>query len=100
MVQTSFPDFTGFDWDNGNIDKNRTKHNVEGYECEQVFFNKPIVVLPDKKHSSMEKRLSALGITDEGRYLTVVFTIRRSLIRIISTRDMNKKERSFYHYYE
>lgn len=94
MVQTSFSDFTGFDWDIGNSDKNRT--NVEGYECEQVFFNKPIVVLPDKKHSRLENRLSALGITDEGRQLTVVFTILRSLIRIISARDMNKKERSFY----
>jgi hypothetical protein len=100
MVQTSFTDFTGFDWDDGNRDKNRAKHHVECYEGEQVFLNKPIVVLPDKKHSSMEKRFSAFGITDAGRQLTVIFIKRRSLIRIISARDMNKKEKEFYRYYE
>ena len=100
MLQTSFSDFTGFDWDDGNIDKNRIRHEVECYECEQVFFNKPIVVLPDKNHSSIKKRLSALGITDGGRLMTIIFTIRHSLIWVISARDMNKKERSFYRNYE
>jgi uncharacterized protein len=100
MLQTSFSDFTGFEWDEGNIDKNRIKHDVECYECEQVFFNQPLVILPDKKHSGLEKRLSALGITDEGRQMTIIFTIRRSLIRVISARDMNNKERGFYRYYE
>jgi hypothetical protein len=100
MVETSFPDFTGFDWDAGNSDKNKAKHGVENYESEQVFFNKPIVVLPDKKHSDIEKRLSAFGITDAGRQLTVIFTIRRSCLRIISARDMNKKEKEFFRHYE
>jgi hypothetical protein len=54
------------------------------------------VILPDKKHSAMEKRLSAFGITDTGRQLTVIFVKRRSLIRIISARDMNKREKEFY----
>jgi uncharacterized protein len=100
MVQISFSDFTGFDWDAGNSDKNRISHAVECYECEQVFFNKPIVVLPDKKHSGLEKRLSAFGTSDEGRHLTVIFTIRRSYIRIISARDMNKREKEFYLHHE
>jgi hypothetical protein len=95
MLQVSFPDFVGFDWDAGNSDKNRIKHSVGCYECEQIFFNKPIVILPDIKHSSLEKRLSAFGQTDAGRQLTIVFTMRGSQIRIISARDMNKKEREF-----
>jgi len=95
MVQ-EFSSFSGFEWDRGNIDKNLMKHNVESWECEQIFFNKPLVVLGDPKHSLSEKRLAAFGNTDSGRPLVVVFTQRGSLIRVISARDMNSRERKFY----
>jgi uncharacterized DUF497 family protein len=52
--------------------------------------------LDDYKHSIYEKRWSAFGKTDYGRKLTVIFTIRGNLIRVISARDMNQKERNFY----
>jgi uncharacterized DUF497 family protein len=95
-VEKIFEQFSGFQWDRGNIDKNLIKHNVENWECEQVFFNRPLLVLDDSKHSSPEKRWAAFGKTDIERLLVVIFTKRNNLIRIISARDMNKRERKFY----
>jgi len=91
-----FDIFVGFQWDQGNIDKNLIKHNVENWESEQVFFNKPLLVLDNPKHSIPEKRWAAFGRTDANRFLVVIFTRRGGLIRVISARDMNKKERKFY----
>ena len=87
---------TGFQWDKGNIDKNLIRHNVESWECEQIFFNEPLIVLDDLEHSVSEERYAAFGKTDAGRFLAVIFTRRDRLIRIISARDMNQKERKFY----
>ena len=83
---------TGFDWDEGNLLKNWEKHRVSAAECEQVFFNRPLIAAPDQKHSGKESRFYALGQTDAGRLLFVVFTLRGSLIRVISGRDMNRRE--------
>ena len=91
-----FEQFSGFQWDSGNINKNLHKHNVENWECEQVFFNRPLLALDDPKHSASEKRWAAFGKTDTGRSLVVIYTKRNKLIRIISARDMNKRERKFY----
>jgi uncharacterized DUF497 family protein len=87
---------TGFQWDKGNLLKNWEKHGVSAPECEQVFFNKPLVTVSDEKHSQKEVRFYALGQTDTGRLLFVVFTVRENLIRVISARDMNKKEQKVY----
>ena len=87
---------TGFDWDEGNVLKNWEKHRVSAVECEQVFFNRPVVVAENAEHSRREERLFALGQTDAGRLLFVVFTVRRDLIRVISARDMSKRERKEY----
>lgn len=87
----------GFDWDSANINKNWVKHKVSNLECEQIFLNDPLLLLPDTKHSSKEIRYYVLGRTDHDRLLLVTFTIRRQqLIRIISSRLMNKKERLHY----
>ena len=86
----------GFDWDEGNLPKIWETHNVSGAECEQIFFNHPVVAARDEKHSSEEGRYYALGHNDAGRLLYVVFTIRKSLVRPISARDMNRKERKVY----
>jgi len=91
---------TGFEWDDGNFDKNWSKHKVTPYECEQVFFNQPIVVAPDPAHSAAESRFYVLGKTDAGRLLFVVFSVRRRKIRVISARDMTAKEREVYESYE
>ena len=87
-------EFEGFDWDAGNVTKN-SKHGVEPEEAEAIFLNEPLLVLPDAKHSKSEVRWRALGRTAE-KHLLVVFTVRRKLIRIISARTMNKKERAVY----
>ena len=87
---------TGFDWDESNYLKNWEKHGVSALECEQIFFNRPLVTAYDKKHSNRERRYYALGHTDVGRHLFVVFTIREYLIRVISARDMSRKERRTY----
>ena len=87
---------TGFEWDDGNSEKNWILHQVSRNECEQVFFNASIVVGDDIIHSQSEKRWFLLGKTDNNRQLFIVFTIRKNLIRIISARDMNKKERRIY----
>jgi len=86
----------GFQWDRYNIQKNLEKHNVSPIESEQAFFNRPLIVVQDVQHSQDEERFYALGKTDQGRRLFVAFTIRKKLIRVISSRDMNKKERKIY----
>jgi uncharacterized protein len=88
---------TGFDWDSGNARKNE-KHGVSQVEAEQVFFNVPIVLLADLGHSVDEPRFHALGATDEGRLLHITFTLRlnNTRLRVISARDMHRKEREFY----
>jgi uncharacterized DUF497 family protein len=78
---------TGFQWDEGNLLKIWERHGVSAAECEQAFFNRPLVVEPDEKHSSAESRFYALGHTDTRRLLFVVFTIRGEFVRIISARD-------------
>ena len=85
-----------FEWDNANIDKNQSKHNITWFECEQIFFNKPLLLLEDQKHSITEARYYAYGITDEGKFLTIVFTIRGYNIRVISARPMSRKEKRYY----
>ncbi len=88
---------TGFDWDAGNARKNE-KHAVSMAEAEQVFFNMPLLLLADEKHSQREARHHALGQADTGRLLHLTFTVRKagSLIRVISARDMHRKERTIY----
>lgn len=87
---------SGFEWDEGNAAKNWIKHKVSQSECERVFFNLPLVVGDDSKHSRVENRYFALRQTDTGRGLFVVFTVRGDRIRVISARDMNRKERRTY----
>ncbi|MDB4430695.1 BrnT family toxin [Pseudomonadales bacterium] len=89
---------TGFDWDEGNARKSVEKHDVSQFEAEQMFFNQPLIVLADDKHSQAEARFHTLGNTDSARLLHVTFTLRSNdtLIRVISARDMHRKERIFY----
>ncbi len=88
---------TGFNWDDGNARKNE-KHGVSMAETEQVFFNAPLLLLEDAVHSQQELRFHALGKADDGRPLHITFTLRESgtLIRVISARDMHRKERAIY----
>lgn len=87
----------GFEWDDGNARKNE-RHGVSMAEAEQVFFNSPLLLLPDPKHSESEPRLHALGKTTAGRRLHITLTLRvdGTMIRVISARDMHRMERMIY----
>jgi uncharacterized protein len=91
---------SGFDWDAGNTTKNWDLHQVTQAECEQPFFNRPILVAVDERHSAEERRYAALGQTQAGRRLAIVFTIRGTLVRVISARNMSRRERRFYEHVE
>jgi uncharacterized protein len=95
MVDLS--EVVGFEWDEGNARKNE-RHGVSMAEAEQVFFNAPLLVLPDAKHSETEPRFHTLGKTNEGRRLHITFTLRdaNQLVRVISVRDVHRKERVIY----
>ncbi len=92
----SIEECEGFDWDEGNSNKNFYLHGVSDGECEELFFNLPLIIASDSKHPKNELRLFALGRTDSNRWLFVAFTIRENLIRIISARDMTKSEERRY----
>lgn len=84
----------GFDWDRGNRGKCQ-KHGLSVAIIESLF-TRPIAVLPDAAHSQKERRFKAIGRTEEGRYVFVVFTLRHkangTLIRPISARYMHQRE--------
>ncbi len=86
----------GFQWDAGNAIKNEERHDVAQTECEQVFFNQPLIVKRDSEHSGLESRYFALGQTDAGRCLFVAFAVRQRLIRVISARNMTRAENERY----
>ena len=87
---------TGFDWDAGNAKKNSEANGVTSSESEQAFLNRPLVAVPDDQHSRNEARFHALGRTNAGRLLALVFTIRGDLVRVMSARDMSRRERGVY----
>lgn len=93
-----FTRLTGFQWDDGNARKSADKHGVSQTEAEEVFFNDPLLVVSDDRHSRSEPRFHALGVTGVGRRLHVTFTLREkdTKIRVISARDMHRKERAVY----
>jgi uncharacterized DUF497 family protein len=88
----------GFEWDDGNARKSADKHGVSQSEAEQVFFNAPLLFLDDSVHSDVEPRFHALGKTDGERLLHITLTVRDrgAKIRVISARDMSRKERTRY----
>ena len=93
-----FDQIIGFEWDQGNYRKSADKHDVSQAEAESVFFNEPLIVMADTKHSEREQRLNALGKTSQSRLLHITFTLRQNgtMIRVISARDMQRKERKVY----
>ncbi|GAB4218695.1 MAG: BrnT family toxin [Candidatus Microgenomates bacterium] len=96
IMMISFIKQIEFSWDKGNIDKNWTKHKVKNEEAEEIFFDNNKKILKDILHSNKEERFIILGKTKNNRLLFVVFTIRKNKIRIISARDVNKKEVKLY----
>ena len=81
-----------FEWDAGNSGKNKRGHNVEDWECEEVFFDPQKVVLKDRLHSGEEERFILLGKTRQNRLLYLVFAVRNEKVRVISARDVTKRK--------
>jgi uncharacterized DUF497 family protein len=96
VLEDLVPGLEGFEWDAGNTDKNWLRHAVHQAEAEQALLNTPLVLAADITHSQAEARFIALGQTDTGRGLAVVFTVRGNRIRVISARTMSKAERRVY----
>lgn len=91
------PDPLEFEWDKGNSDKNFKKHKLSNREIEQIFINsKEKFIFDDKKHSAIEKRYGIFGKMDNGKFLSIVFTVRKDKIRVITARTMSKRERRSY----
>jgi len=86
----------GFDWDDGNVYKNEEKHGLNYKKIEEIFFNEPLLIVEDFLHSAHECRCVAYGKDDNDMKVMVVFTVRTKYIRVISAREMTKKEKSFY----
>jgi len=91
-----FEKIDGFDWDKGNVEKNLIKHNVNCQEAEEIFLDTGSLNYDDKKHSVVERRLIKIGKSFSGRILIAYYTVRQNKIRVISVRDVNKKEKSLY----
>ncbi len=92
----TLPDPLEFVWDPGNSGKNEQKHRVSDQEAEEPFFDEKKKIFTDRLHSGKEERFRIVGKTKILRVLFVVFTIRKRQIRIISARDINKKEVHLY----
>ena len=95
LLPEFFPRITGFQWDDGNSEKNWKRHRVSRAEAEEVL-NRPLLLVDDSGHSVGERRFFALGRTDDDRLLATVFTLRGPALRVISVRPMSRKERNFY----
>ena len=87
---------SGFEWDAHNKEKSFIKHEVTNEECEETFFDYNKKIQKDNLHSINEKRYVLMGQTKQNRLLYIIFTIRKNKIRVISARDINKKERKLY----
>jgi hypothetical protein len=85
----------GFDWDEGNLEKNEAKHGVSVQEAEQLFLNTPDI-MADEKHSRHENRWLAFGRIDARRLISCAFAVRGDLIRVIPVRPMSRRERKWY----
>jgi uncharacterized protein len=96
LLPELFAQVTGFDWDDGNSEKNWRQHAVTQTEAEQVFLNHPVLLMSTARSPISEVRYFALGRSDQGRQLTIVFTLRGTLLRVISARPMSRRERKSY----
>ena len=92
ICTVKLPKILAFEWDEGNIDKSYERHGISSKETEEIFVSEELLVLPDRKHSKVEKRHIALGKTQERNSLFVVFILRGKKVKIISARRMHKKE--------
>jgi hypothetical protein len=87
----------GVIWLRNIVDKLATKHHVEPYEVEQALENSPKIRFVEKGDRQGEDVYMALGRTDAGRYLAILFIYKSTKeALIVSARSMEPKERRQY----
>ena len=90
---------TGFQWDAANATKSHDQHGIGCLEAESVFLAFDLRILEDSQHSTPAGRCwHAFGTSAAARPLSVSFTVRHPLIRIISARPLNARERKSHGY--
>ena len=86
----------GFDWDAANRDKCE-RHGVT-VETIETLFRQPMAIVPDPIHSRAETRFKAIGKSQSGRYVLMVFTLRERadalLIRPISALHGSERDQA------
>jgi len=96
MPIVELPDPIAFEWDKGNREKIWIKHTITIEECEEVFQDDNVFIQEDPIHSRAEERYILIGRNKRLRYLFIAFTLRNNCVRVISARNMHKKEVFFY----
>ena len=94
-MEFDFSRVDGFEWDLGNLTKNPQKHRIPNEEAEETFFRDPWVD-DATRPGDPEPRWAALGQSESGRLLRIVFTTRGRKLRVISARPASKKETADY----
>ena len=94
-MEFDFSSLEGFEWDSGNLTKNPKKHHISNEEAEEIFFREPWVA-ETSRPDDREPRWAALGRSERGRVLRIVFTVRARKLRVISARPANRKETTDY----
>jgi len=85
-----------FEWHTYKAEINTKKHNVSFDEAKTIFGDKRHLEFPDREHSDEELRYLAIGRSENGRLLTIVFTERGTKLRLISARMAEPWERREY----
>jgi uncharacterized DUF497 family protein len=85
-----------FAWDPEKARNNLQKHGVAFSEAATVFRDRLSVTISDPDHSNVEDRFITIGISASGRLLMVAHTDRENGTRIISARELTRKERKAY----
>ena len=87
-----------FQWDEGNLEKSLIKHGVAVSETESVWNDEKKKITVSRITGDNELRFLCVGMSKEQRLLTIIYTYRdRDLIRPISSRPANKKEKQLYY---
>jgi hypothetical protein len=82
----------GFDWDDANVGKVEAR-GFGVADVESAFLNGRGTYFPDREHSEDEGRFWLIGVTDDGRHITVPFTVRGETLRPITAWTTKRKYR-------
>ena len=85
-----------FEWDESKAEENERKHEVSFEEAKTVFNDPFSITIYDPDHSENEDRYLDLGLSSRGRVLVVSYTERGENIRLISSREVTRRERGIY----